>query len=125
VQGIQLIMQNAISPTDRYTELLALMEGDRDLLRELIDVFVEDAPQRIQCVRRALADRDADALNRAAHALKGSASNFGAADVVSRAQRLETLAHENDLDAAASQFASLVAEMNLLIDDLIEARSIS
>ncbi len=121
--GIQLIMQNSASPNDRYNLLLALMEGDRDLLQELIDVFLEDAPQRIEGVRRALADRDAEALYKAAHALKGSAGNFGAPKVVSRANRLEALSRENDLDAATAQFESLVAEMDHLVGELIVARN--
>ena len=120
--GIQLIMQNSASPTDRYSELLALMGGDRDLLLELIDVFFEDAPLRIEAVRRALADRDAEALYRAAHALKGSAGNFGAPDVVGRANRLEALARENNLDAAALEFEFLETDMNQLVADLAAAR---
>ena len=122
--GIQLIMQNSASPTDRYNELLALMDGDRELLLELIGVFLEDAPQRIQAVRGALADRDADAVYRAAHALKGSAGNFGAPEVVSRANRLEALARENDLDAAAIEFEFLETDMNQLVAELVAARNL-
>jgi len=122
--GIQLIMQNAASPNDRFDELLALMEGDRDLLLELIDVFFEDAPQRIEALRRALADRDADALYKAAHALKGSAGNFGAPTVVGRANRLEALARENDLDAAALEFEFLETDMNQLVAELAAARTL-
>jgi HPt (histidine-containing phosphotransfer) domain-containing protein len=116
-------MQNSASPTDRYTELLALMDGDRELLLELIDVFLEDAPQRIQAVRSALADRNADAVYRAAHALKGSAGNFGAPEVVRRANRLEALARENDLDATAVEFEFLDADMNQLVAELAAARN--
>jgi HPt (histidine-containing phosphotransfer) domain-containing protein len=122
--GIQLIMQNSASPTDRYNELLALMEGDRDLLRELIDVFFEDAPERLDAVRRALADRDAGALYRAAHALKGSAGNFGAPNVVGRANRLEALARENELDASALEFELLETDVNQLVAELAAARTL-
>ena len=122
--GIQLIMQNSASPTSRYTELLALMDGDRELLLELIDVFLEDAPQRIQAARSALADRNADAVYRAAHALKGSAGNFGAPEVVGRANRLEALARENDLDAAAIEFEFLETDMNQLVAELGAARNL-
>ena len=121
---IQLIMQNSASPNDRYNELLALMEGDRDLLLELIDVFFEDAPQRVEAVRRALAARDAEALYRAAHALKGSAGNFGAPNVVGRANRVEALARENDLDAAALEFEFLETDMNQLVAELAAARTL-
>jgi HPt (histidine-containing phosphotransfer) domain-containing protein len=122
--GIQLIMQNSAAPNDRYKELLALMEGDRDLLQELIGVFLEDAPLRIEGVRRALADGDADALYKAAHALKGSAGNFGAPNVVGRATQLEALAQQHDLEAAATQFTSLVADMDDLVGELMAARNI-
>ena len=121
---IQLIMQHSASPNDRYNELLALMDGDRDLLLELIDVFFEDAPQRVEAMRRALADRDAEALYRAAHALKGSACNFGAPDVVGRANRVEALARENDLDAAALEFEFLETDMNQLVAELAAARTL-
>ena len=117
-------MQNSASPTDRYTELLALMGGDRELLVELIDVFLEDAPLRIQGVRRTLVDQDAEALYRAAHALKGSAGNFGAPDLVSRANHIEALARENDLDAAAIEFEFLEADMNRLVAELVSARNL-
>ena len=103
-------------------ELLALMDGDRELLLELIDVFLEDAPQRIQAVRRALEAHDAEALYKGAHALKGSAGNFGAPDVVSRAIRLEAVARENDLDAADIEFGFLETDMKELVDGLIEAK---
>ncbi len=122
--GFQLNMQNSASPTNRYTELLALMDGDRELLLELIGVFLEDAPQRIQAVRRALADRDADAVYRAAHALKGSAGNFGAPEVVSRANRLEALARENNLDVAAIELELLETDMNQLVAELAFARNL-
>ena len=117
-------MQNAASPTDRYNELLALMDGDRELLLELIGVFLEDAPQRIQGVRGALADHDSEAVYRAAHALKGSAGNFGAPEVVSRANRLEALAQENDLDAAAIEFEFLETDMNQLVAELVAVRNL-
>ena len=119
-------MQNLISQaTDRYNELLALMEGDRELLQELIDVFLEDAPLRIDGVRHALAICDAGELYKAAHTLKGSAGNFGAPEVVSRATRLEALAREGDLAAAAIQFTSLEVEMDRLVGDLVIARNLS
>ena len=117
-------MLNSASPNDRYSELLALMDGDRDLLLELIDVFFEDAPQRVEAVRRALADRDAEAVYRAAHALKGSAGNFGAPNVVGRANRLEELARKNDLEGAALEFEFLETDMNQLVAELAAARTL-
>ena len=126
-------MTNSPSSTaDRYTELLALMDGDRELLQELIDVFLEDAPRRIEDVRHALDTGDAVGLYRAAHTLKGSAGNFGAPDVVGLALGLETLARQagcvhsgsSKLEAAAVQFGLLETEMHRLVADLVAARNL-
>jgi HPt (histidine-containing phosphotransfer) domain-containing protein len=109
----------------RYTELLALMDGDQALLQEIIDVFLEDAPQRIERVRRALGARDAEDLYNAAHALKGSAGNFSAPNVVGHARRLEALALEGDLHAAAIEFGFLLPDMDRLVAELAAARNVS
>ena len=119
-------MQNAAPETmERYHELLALMDGNQELLQELIDVFLEDAPQLMDLVRKALGDCDAGAVYRAAHTLKGSAGNFGAPAVVGLALGLEADAREGDLEAAAVHFGTLEAEIGRLTAELLAARDIS
>src|SRR5689334_7986634 len=61
--------------------------GDADFLAEVVDAFRDDAPPRLVALREGNAQRDADRLMHAAHSLKGSSGNFGAA-------RLETLCQE-------------------------------
>src|SRR5207248_10364829 len=58
--------------------ILARVEGDTTLLREVTDLFLEDAPRLLAEIRDAISRKDAKALERAAHALKGSIANFGA-----------------------------------------------
>ena len=48
------------------------------MTREVLMLFVGEAPQRIDDIRCALASCDSAALSHAAHALKGAASNVGA-----------------------------------------------
>ena len=50
----------------------------RSMTREVIALFAADAPLRIQDIHAALSACDSAALSRAAHALKGAASNVGA-----------------------------------------------
>jgi CheY-like chemotaxis protein/HPt (histidine-containing phosphotransfer) domain-containing protein len=53
-------------------------DEERGMTREVIALFAGDAPNRIADIRAALAASDSAGLSRAAHALKGAASNVGA-----------------------------------------------
>lgn len=79
---------------------LARMGGDSDLLADVAQFFLEDAPQLMAQMRTALGDRQAVELAHAAHTLKGLASNFDAIHVQMRAAELESAGHRGQLDVA-------------------------
>ena len=54
----------------------------------------------VASIRGAIDASDADALRRAAHALKGSVANFAAERAVESARRLERMGIDRDLAAA-------------------------
>ena len=56
--------------------LLERVGGDMDLLRELVDLFMDDSLQLVDRIRQAVTSKDADELEKAAHGLKGSVLNF-------------------------------------------------
>ena len=71
--------------------LRELEDGNgEDLVGELIDIFLEQAPQRVDGIKKAIAGDDARSLSFQAHSLKGSAANFGADDLTAICQRFET-----------------------------------
>jgi signal transduction histidine kinase/DNA-binding response OmpR family regulator len=97
-----------------YSRLEQFKEFDDDdlsMTREVIALFVADLPQRLQDLDTALAAQDAAALARAAHALKGAASNVGALSVSDRCAILEAQAKQGSVppDAAAQIAAVHVA----------------
>ena len=53
-------------------------DDERTMTREVLALFAAESPQRIEDIRAALLAFDSDALSRAAHAVKGAASNVGA-----------------------------------------------
>jgi len=69
--------------------------NDRSLYDELVSLYQSDAPQQLQRIRDALVNNDAQALRRAAHALRGMVGVFGAARTVAIAQQLEDLADDS------------------------------
>jgi PAS domain S-box-containing protein len=74
--------------------------GDRQLLGELVRLFLDRCPEWLAELRRALAAGDAARLHRAAHALKGNLGNLGARAACERAQRIEIMGREGQLAGA-------------------------
>jgi CheY-like chemotaxis protein len=105
-------------PGLRKEDLLERMGCDEALLQEVIGLFLEEGPRLLAATRLQLTDGDAIAASRAAHALKGSAGNFGAADVVGLAQRVESAAARGDMTDATDAFRDLEVALGRLVAGL-------
>jgi HPt (histidine-containing phosphotransfer) domain-containing protein len=77
---------------------------------ELIDLFLQDTPVRIQTMQSAIARSDAPALKESAHSLKGSASNLGARRLARFCAQLERLSQEGKLAEASEMFGKVTEE---------------
>lgn len=78
-------------------EELKQMSG-ADFINELIDAFLDDAPNMIENMRTALETKDVESFRRNAHSLKSNANTFGAMELGLLAKELELLGKENNLD---------------------------
>ncbi|HSB69907.1 MAG TPA: GAF domain-containing protein [Candidatus Methylomirabilis sp.] len=87
--------------------LLARVGGDVALLQETAALFREELPRLLARVRAAVAGRDAPALERAAHTLKGSVGLLGATAAMEAARTLEGLGRTGDLPPAGAACAIL------------------
>ena len=96
-------------------EVLARVGGDRRLLAEISRLFVDDAPRHLDGIRAALDARDAEALRRAAHGLKGAAANFDAEGVVTAARTLEEMGRESDFGEQEFVWQMLTKETARLV----------
>jgi len=102
--------------------VLASFGGNRAVLRDVIAVFLDDAPVMMKAVEDALAGGDAAALASAAHALKGSAGLFSQGPVFDGARRLEQRARGGDLSGAAEDAAGLAENLASLTRALAALR---
>jgi len=89
--------------------------GDEKLARELIALFLNSCPRLLDNLRARLRDNDLPALGKAAHALKGSISNFTTDGPAKTALELERLCGQNRRDAAAATLQRLEREVARLI----------
>lgn len=69
-----------------------------DYIGELIDTFLDDAPNLLAQMNSALANNDAESFRRAAHSMKSNAATFGAMELSLLAKELENLGRENNLE---------------------------
>ena len=93
-----------------FDNLRAMPGGGDALIRELAALYLEDAPARLEAIRRAVAAGDGAALFSAAHGLKSGSANIGAVHVQELAARLEDLGRRGDLAAAPPIVESLDRE---------------
>jgi HPt (histidine-containing phosphotransfer) domain-containing protein len=97
-----MTQQLMLDPADiAFEEALEQLGGDRELLGEVVAIFLETAPDQIGQIEEALASGDMVRLQTVAHGLKGSAAAIGALEVSRTALELETLAQQGgDGDSA-------------------------
>jgi CheY-like chemotaxis protein/HPt (histidine-containing phosphotransfer) domain-containing protein len=110
---------------------LKRLDDDHDLLAEMIDLFLEEAPVFMAELADALSRADLLALADAAHAIKGMAGHFCAEKIISLAVKLEHAARKAsahapaaDLhpvgNAADTDFQSMANDLTQSTVDLVE-----
>ncbi|HKU43540.1 MAG TPA: Hpt domain-containing protein [Polyangiales bacterium] len=87
--------------------LLSALGGDRELLIEIIELFLRDAPVMLRALYAAAGSGDAEALARAAHVLKGSAANFGTTPLYDVARDIEHRAFAGELTGLDQRLVQL------------------
>lgn len=78
------------------------MGGDREVVRELIQSFLEEAPKLLAAGRAARMAGDVQEVQRAYHTLKSNAATFGALALAGQAREIEQAARAGTLPAAAA-----------------------
>jgi two-component system sensor histidine kinase/response regulator len=97
---------------------LSRVGGDTELLTEIAVLFLDDYPKLVGELRIASAHGDARGVERAAHSLKGSVSNFGASAVVEAAWALESMGRAQELSKVESGIRTLELALEALRPEL-------
>ena len=96
------------------TALMAIVGGDRELARQLAELFLEDLGPRVTEITAAVSELDAKRLHAGAHALRGSAASINADIVASAAGVLETMGRASKLEGVRGALDELtIAVTNL------------
>ena len=91
--------------------VLGRLNGDRELLAELAGLYLEDEPTLVAELEAADGGGDAEAIRRAAHAIKGCVANFAAAPDQAAALALENAGRGGELTSTPALLDTLRAEL--------------
>ncbi len=103
--------------------LSELVGDDPDVLADLVDAFLEEAPVRLDELRAGIAQQDATLTERAAHTLKSNGYTFGAGRLGELCQELETAARDGRLEDAEPLAGLVAAEWESVRPAVAELRS--
>ena len=112
----------AVSDTFDLPGTLTRLGGDVELLRDLIDMFAEDAPVMIAQMSEAAAAGYCEDVQHFAHSLRGLAANFGAVRVTGLLAQLEEKAATKSLDGGREILAAVRPETERLLAALASYR---
>ncbi len=99
----ELFIFNADEAIERY-------DGDLEVLKMIIQSFIEETPGSIEAISAALNSGDGVAAGAKSHALKGGASYIGAQRIQAMAMDMETAGKTGDLAAAGQLLLKLKTE---------------
>jgi signal transduction histidine kinase/CheY-like chemotaxis protein/HPt (histidine-containing phosphotransfer) domain-containing protein len=91
--------------------ILKMVGGNRKLLAEMVVLFLQDYPKRIAEITGALDRNDAEALEFAAHAVKGAALTLCARRVADSALAIEKMGRAAEMESVGGALAALEREL--------------
>ena len=96
--------------------------GELDVLREVLTLFLDEVPRRMDRLNAACQDGNAFELQRGAHSLKGSSGNIGARRMFELCRQIDERGGAADfngarhlLSALGDEYARVEAEIRQLL----------
>ena len=96
----ELVLPGPDVPVIDESRLLAEFGGDREILAELRDLFLSQAPPLHDAILGALDSGDIGVLVKDAHSLKGACATYGAPRLTLVCKEIELAGKANDLETA-------------------------
>jgi two-component system, sensor histidine kinase and response regulator len=103
------------------TDISDRLDGNQKLIRMLLAEFVKNTPGRIDALRRAFREKEADQIRILGHTLKGSSATAGAPGMQALASQIESAGKSKAFHALSPLIEKLAAEFVKLKRILSEA----
>jgi HPt (histidine-containing phosphotransfer) domain-containing protein len=94
------------------------VDGDAELLRELVELFLKECPGLLRNIAAAIEQRSFDDVRHLSHKLKGSALQLSGSGVAALAGSLEQMGEKKSLQGADRVFSDLQQKAAALAQSL-------
>lgn len=94
-----------------FAGVLKRIGGDRELLGEILYLFLDMAPGMMQELEAAVSGHDLERVLILAHDIRGAAANVGAGELVRQTSLMEMSARQGLFDHVREHYGLLVSEM--------------
>ncbi len=109
--------------TEKIAGLQQLARTNPSFIHDIAGLFREDALLRIHELRDSIGNGNTETLARAAHSLKSSSGNIGAARMYSLCATIESSARQGNLDGVAEMVEQLSTELDRALQALAQSDS--
>jgi two-component system, sensor histidine kinase and response regulator len=96
------------------------VEGDRELLRELLHLYFQEYPKLLAGISLAIDSRQADHVERLAHSLKSALLNLSAKPAADAAYHVERLGRDSRFQEAAASLTLLKKQLEVLHNAMVQ-----
>lgn len=91
---------------------------DNEIVVEIINIFIDEYPDRMETLRKNIDEKDFDQIKFNAHSLKGVVANFVAPEVQELARQLEVKGTNKDMKDVEELFNGLKEKTGQVIEEL-------
>jgi PAS domain S-box-containing protein len=106
-------------PVWNLTQLLARVDNDQELLRELLNIFHEEYPRHMEGLEKAVFSGDLNGATVLGHTLKGMLANLAASRAAAAAGHVERAARAGEKKELEEAFTALHLELKALVPELL------
>jgi signal transduction histidine kinase/CheY-like chemotaxis protein len=99
-------------------DLMARLQGDTDLLKEIVGIYEQELPLHLEALSGGLAENDARKIREIAHKLKGAVGNLSSKPAYDTAMALELAGESGDLSGCSELLANLVDQTERVLKEL-------
>lgn len=101
-----------------FPDLLARVDNDHELLRDMLSMFKKDFPCLLQLLQEAVGHEDMKDVETACHTLRGMLLNFSVTRAAVAAARIEEMARQSDKAGLRDALGVFVKEVADLVPEL-------